>query len=103
MLIKIKRKHDVVENDVTDEFVYRQRREFIKASTVVAVGTFTSGLIGSSVTNASVDFSNIIKSKHSVNQKQTSFEAITTYNNFYELDTFKWWCFVTKSKTPITR
>ena len=85
MLIKIKRKHDVAENDVTDEFVYWHRREFIKASTVMAVGAFTSGLIGSSVTNASVDFSNVIKSKHSVKQKQTSFEAITTYNNFYEL------------------
>lgn len=85
MLIKIKRKHDVTENDTTGELAYRQRREFIKASTAVAMGSIVPGLIITPDADASINFSSAIKSKYSVKQKKTSYEAITTYNNFYEL------------------
>ena len=85
MLIKAKRKHDVTENDATGEEIYRRRRDFIKASTVVACSGLIPGLITTTDVNASFDFNNVVKSNFSIDQKQTSYEAITTYNNFYEL------------------
>ena len=85
MLIKTKRQHDVTENDVTGELDYRQRRNFIKASTAIAMGSLLPGLMNARDANASLNFSSVVKSNFSVKQKQTSFEAITTYNNFYEL------------------
>ena len=85
MLIKIKRKYDVTANDTTGEAIYQRRCEFIKASTVVTCGRLMSGLIKSSDVRASLKLDNVIKSKFPVKQEKTSFEAITTYNNFYEL------------------
>ena len=85
MLVKNKRKYDVSENDTTSEVIYQRRREFIKASTVVACGGLISGLIKSPNARASLNFENVVKSNLSVKQEKTSFEAITTYNNFYEL------------------
>ena len=85
MLIKTKGKYDVPENDSTSEEIYRRRRDFIKASTVIACGGLMSGLVIPRDVSASFNFNDVVKSEFSINQKKTSYEAITTYNNFYEL------------------
>ena len=85
MLIKVKSKHDLNESDITDESVYKKRREFIKNSSIAAVSSLAPSLFFGLEAGASIDFSNVEKSLYSVNQKTTSYDDITTYNNFYEL------------------
>ena len=85
MLIKNRNRYDVTENDAASEQVYQKRRQIIKASTIAACGALVPGLLMNQRSSASLDFAKVVKSEYSVKQKLNSLDAITTYNNFYEL------------------
>jgi sulfoxide reductase catalytic subunit YedY len=99
----IKKPEDIKSSEITPESIYANRRLFMKgaaiAATVVGTGflyrrlnpasapkTETAKLSDLVATSAlSGNASNGFK----VGEKQTSFEDITNYNNFYEFDTDK--------------
>ena len=86
----IRTKNDIVTSEITDEAIYRQRRDFMKASAGLALAP----LLGMSVDShaaindyARLNFSK--SAKFSVDEKLTTYKDVTTYNNFYEFGTSK--------------
>lgn len=98
------------ESDVTPEKLYLRRREFIKngvffTGTAVAVGGGLLGLTNGTRSTPRVDqtagsgnlapdageslAASSTNSKYRVNEPATSWDSITTYNNFYEFGTSK--------------
>ncbi|MGH1536954.1 MAG: protein-methionine-sulfoxide reductase catalytic subunit MsrP [Gammaproteobacteria bacterium] len=85
MLIKTHKKLDLKESDVTDQVLYKSRRTFMqKSATLAAVSTVPS-FLWPTIGSADINFDTIIKSDFSTKDELTSVDAITSYNNFYEL------------------
>lgn len=90
MLIKISKNSDITESDVTDELVYQERRKFIKNSTSLTALTLMPALsLMSPISLSKLNFGNAIQSDYSTNDELTPIDAITSYNNFYELGSDK--------------
>ena len=90
MLIKINKNSDITESDVTDELVYQERRKFIKNSTALTALTLMPALsLMSPISLSKLNFGNAIQSDYSTNDELTPIDAITSYNNFYELGSDK--------------
>jgi len=95
MLIKIKKKSDALEHEVTDRDIYLNRRDFMKDS-ALAIG---GGLAASSLISTNVQAEKTpVKAKlpdfttnaaYKVDEDLTLKKAATTYNNFYEFGTGK--------------
>jgi sulfoxide reductase catalytic subunit YedY len=87
-IVLIKKPDDIRPSEITDEGLYKGRRRFLKTSAFAAAGL---ALGGSGIAAGAVDptLEPITKSPFSTDEKLTSFESITTYNNFYELGTDK--------------
>ena len=87
----------LTDNDVTDEGLYKRRREFIKAGVAGAGLLATGGLSAKWFWESddpqpipdTRDLGELIKSPFSTDEKLNSFEDITSYCNFYELGTSK--------------
>lgn len=83
-------KNDISESEVTDEAVYHSRRNFLQTSaSISAVSLLPALSIWPSVGHAKLDFDSVEKSGFSTSEEQTAFDAVTSYNNFYELGTGK--------------
>ena len=86
MLIKTRKQMDLTEFDVTDEAVYKERRKFIKNTTsLTAMSLAPSLAMWPGMGTANINFDKIIKSEFSTDDELTPYDAITGYNNFYEL------------------
>lgn len=86
MLVKMSRGTNLKESDVTDEVVYHARRKFIQSSaTITAMSMAPSLSMWPTIGTAGIDYKNAIKSKYSTTEELTLYDAITSYNNFYEL------------------
>ena len=86
----IKKPSDIKPSEITDERIYRERRQFLGASISLAAGAAIPGLFASPAeAAAAAKLSGLRKSTFSVNEKQTPFTDVTTYNNFYEFGTDK--------------
>ena len=93
MSILIKNSSDILPSEITDEKIYHKRREFIKQ---MGVGT-AAILAGSQMSLAQAKaekalystYKTLPKSQFSAKDKLTSYEDITSYNNFYEFGTRK--------------
>ena len=90
MLLKISKSSDLKESDITDEVLYKDRRRFIQSTASIAAFSMASSLsfLPGSV-EAGLNFSEIAKSEFSTKDELTPFDAVTGYNNFYELGTDK--------------
>lgn len=78
---------DIASSEITDQAVFERRRQLIRASIAAGVG----GMIGGaslSAAAAPID-GEIVPTDWTTDEEHTSFEAATTYNNFYELGTGK--------------
>jgi sulfoxide reductase catalytic subunit YedY len=83
----IRRPADIPSNEITDEALYRSRREFIKAAAgVAAAGLIAPGLVAACRSDRSAERG---AGDAGQDDKLTPFEDVTTYNNFYELGTDK--------------
>lgn len=90
MLLKVSKKCDVKESEVTDEALYKERRKFLQTSaSITAMSMAPSLSLWPSIGSTKLDFDNLAKSKFSANDELTPLDAITSYNNFYELGTDK--------------
>ena len=88
----IKQAPDIRSSEITDERVYRNRRQFIQAASGAAMGALTGatvlGRYGGAL-HAQEVIPNLRKSPFSTDAEQNSYEDITSYNNFYEFGTDK--------------
>lgn len=83
MLIKKNTGFSLPDNQVTDEKVYRSRREFMAKAGALAATVAMPSIVSASL------YDSAAKSAFSTDEELTPFQDITTYNNFYEFGTGK--------------
>jgi sulfoxide reductase catalytic subunit YedY len=88
MLIKKNIYAELPESQTTDYKVYLNRREFLNTAAVVATASLLPS-VSMAKPNQANDLGELIKSPYSTDEQLTSFEDVTTYNNFYEFSTNK--------------
>ena len=77
-------------SEITDEFVYLNRRRFLQAAGFAALGAAaSSGKLLAAQNRELKGFDSLIESPFSTDEAPNSWEDITTYNNFYEFGTDK--------------
>jgi sulfoxide reductase catalytic subunit YedY len=94
MLIRSRKGWELVENDVTPEALYANRREIIAAGALGLAGLALAGCSdkeahaasSSPAEDGSLKFAS---SAYAVGDPPTSYDAVTGYNNFYEFGTDK--------------
>jgi methionine sulfoxide reductase catalytic subunit len=87
----IKPAPDIRSSEITDESLYLRRREFLQTAAVPIVAAAVAGL-GRAVPAAAAQdevLPNVRKGVVTVSEPWTPYEAVTTYNNFYEFGTDK--------------
>ncbi len=86
MLLNVSRSCDVRESEVTDEVVYKERRKFIQSSAFISAASVAPVMLSwPSISPAGINFNDIAKSDFSIDEELTPLDAVTSYNNFYEL------------------
>ncbi len=86
MLIKVVKNSEVQESEITDEKIYKARRKFIQSSaSITAVSLAPSLIAWPTSSSAKLNFKEIAKSEFSTDEMSTPIDAVTSYNNFYEL------------------
>src|SRR5215510_5213063 len=86
----IKRPADIPSSEITDQKVYFNRREFIRAAARTASAAAAGVLGAQSLLEAQMaaphgrKLEPIVKSSLSTSEKLNTWQQITTYNNFYE-------------------
>ena len=88
MLIKFSKKYDTKPSEITSENNFLTRRRFIQSSLIFGGSLLSPLEVFAGQPNNNI-FSNIKKMSFGANEKLTSFEGITNYNNFYEFGTGK--------------
>jgi len=83
----LRRRPDIPAREITDERLYRSRRDFITtAAGVVALGVAAPSLLGACTRREDADAA---RDATEQGNELTPFEDVTTYNNFYEFGTDK--------------
>ena len=81
----IQRASDIPSSEITPERLYSNRREFIKtASSALGTAAVISILPGCMNSSASGPAQNKTKGPYDTDEKQTPYEDIISYNNYYE-------------------
>jgi len=84
----IKKPADIRPSEITPPQIYQERRRFLQTSALVVTGALAPGLLAPPA-RAKTKFDDLIASPFSTDEKLTSYDSITTYNNFYEFGTSK--------------
>ena len=92
--MRIRKAPDLTHADVTPKSIYLDRRKFLQAMGIVgataAVGKGMFELaLPSQTALAATKFTSLVKSPFSTTEKQSTFNDVTHYNNFYEFGTDK--------------
>jgi methionine sulfoxide reductase catalytic subunit len=82
----LKRPEDILSSEITPQSIYLNRRNFMRTAGIVAIGAFAGCKADSLEAQAKLQTT---KRMVTTTEAQTSFEAITTYNNFYEFGSQK--------------
>ena len=82
----IKKPADIKSSEITDEKLYRDRRQFLKAAGFAVIASAGYGVTGCAETE--VSYSPQL-GEYDVDEELTPIEGVTTYNNFYEFGTGK--------------
>jgi methionine sulfoxide reductase catalytic subunit len=84
----VKRLLRVPSSEVTPEELYLNRREFLRAAGIAATGLVVGPALGNAFAQGDVAHADDVASQLSgldrTDEALTSFESVTTYNNFYE-------------------
>ncbi len=83
----IKRPADILPSEITDKALYLNRRAFMKAAALAGLALGGAGLALPG--QAAVKLPGVRKSPLSIDESQTPYKDVTTYNNFYEFGTDK--------------
>ncbi len=84
----IKRPPDIKPSEITDEGVYRRRREFLRTAAIAGGGVALAS-VGAWTAYAALDLGEVVEGPYSTDDELSSYDDITSYNNFYELGTGK--------------
>jgi sulfoxide reductase catalytic subunit YedY len=87
MIIRRRPAHEPLPSEITPRELYLSRRRFIQAG--VAATLSTGWLPALARAEEARRFTDLESHPHSTGEKLTSYEDVTTYNNFYELGTGK--------------
>ncbi len=88
----IKKPSDIRSSEITSKADYLSRRKFISTTAITGIaGTLlnTSLLLPSMSVHAGEKLTNFKKSSFSTDEEKTTYDAVTSYNNFYEFGTGK--------------
>ncbi len=86
----IKKPADIKPSEITDYHLFKRRREFIKSGVGLMAGVgAASFLLNSPAAEAKIKFDRLVKSSFDTDEDLTPYDAVTTYNNFYEFSTDK--------------
>ena len=86
MLIQTRNRAWPKSSEITPRALYLKRREFIKAG----CGALAAGLLpGAAGAALGPDFGDLPDSRYNTDEELTSYQDVTTYNNFYELGSGK--------------
>jgi len=88
MWIRKKHSWDIAESEVTDYKVYLNRRQFINGAAGLAAASAMPLSFAAKAPSGEA-FAGLQPSDFSTEEKLTTYESITTYNNFYEFGTDK--------------
>lgn len=88
MWIRKKHSWDIPESEVTDYQVYLNRRQFINGAAGLAAASAMPLSFAAKAPSGEA-FTDLQPSDFSTEEKLTTYESITTYNNFYEFGTDK--------------
>ena len=91
-LLKFPKVSDVRPSEITPRSVYVNRREFLSAAATIGTGAVASGVIGGTAQAAPASgekFDNVVPGPFGTDEPWTPYDAVTTYNNFYEFGTDK--------------
>lgn len=89
MLIKRKKSWGLSENDVTDHALYQNRRQFLNSTLAIGLAAGLPNLAFARTVDEVKPITDLKNSQLSSEEELTTFESITTYNNFYEFGTGK--------------
>src|SRR5690554_6654056 len=89
MFIKQRPSWSVPESEVTPESVYLNRRKFMTGAIASAAALSIPGLVRAEDTRPGTVLDYKAAPQFSTDEKPAPYEAITTYNNFYEFGTGK--------------
>ena len=81
--------NSIASSDITPEHVFLNRRGLIKASAGTMAGALGTPFIAAAEASTQSALSFSPDSNRSLVDEQTPYEAVTTYNNFYEFGTDK--------------
>ena len=84
----IKKPDDIRPSEITDKDVYAERRRFLRGATLTAALAATPGLLPVPA-HAGKKLPNVRKGPFGTDEKPTSYQNVTRYNNFYEFGTGK--------------
>jgi len=85
MLLKTSKQMDLKESDITDQAIYKERRKFIQKSASMTAVSMAPTFLWPTIGSAEINFEKIAKSNFSAKDELTPIDAVTGYNNFYEL------------------
>ena len=81
----IKKPSDIKPSEITDELIYKRRRVFMQSTAGLALMPF----VNTAVAKTEAALQHIKNPAFSSREKLTDYDAITSYNNFYEFGTDK--------------
>src|ERR1035437_1421948 len=84
----IKKPADILYSGITPKHIYMNRRNFLAGVPAAFLGA-RELLSPSALALAGTKLPNVQKSKYTVDEKQNSYQDVSTYNNYYEFGTDK--------------
>ena len=82
----IRQPNDILPSEITPPGIYRERRRFMQGMGVLAAG---AALGAAPDAHAGIKLPGVRASAYKLNEDQTPYKSVTTYNNFYEFGTDK--------------
>lgn len=89
MLIKKSRLGELPASEITDHSVYLNRRQFLNSAAIAATASLIPVSLVSAASTPEPTYKNLVKSPYSTDDSLTPYDAVTSYNNFYEFGTDK--------------
>jgi sulfoxide reductase catalytic subunit YedY len=87
----IRRAADIPTSEITDHKLYLRRRDFLRASSLAAVGLAVGGIdLDARSAQRPPRLENVVTGPFGTSEALTPYESVTTYNNFYEFGTDKY-------------
>jgi sulfoxide reductase catalytic subunit YedY len=95
-LIRIRRPSDVASSEITSESIFLRRREFLRGAAALAGAVLLPACTSADDSKAANEppaepakLEGVVESRFRTDEKPTSYEDATRYNNFYEFGTGK--------------